>query len=80
MEILTQETRSTQTIDRYVYVIDSSLVVSAGSARMVTLTFVNGLLSNVEHNIEEHYHNSPDFWQVMGAIAEKIKDIMKQNA
>jgi hypothetical protein len=81
MEILKQENQIHTITDKYCFVInpEAGLTLSAGSLRRVYLTFVNGSIKTVEHDLEQPYIDTPDFWQVMGAIAEKIKAIMKQN-
>lgn len=52
-----------------------NLRVSNGSDRHVYITFKNGKLECVEHNIDGAFEGNRSAWYVLGAIAEKITEL-----
>lgn len=74
MNILYNKTETkTQT---FAYKINSggvlNLRVSNGTDRHVTITFIDGKFSKVEHNINGAFTDSRSYWHVMEAINQEI--------
>ncbi len=54
---------------------DLKIKVSNGSDRHVEITFINGKLSEVSHNLGDF--NLRSNWHVFGAISQKIVELEK---
>ena len=79
MEVLTETLRSRRIIDEYAFEVNanSGLVLSAGSKRIVNIKFVNGAVVDVQNDVEPIYINTPDYWKLMKAVADKVEELSK---
>lgn len=66
-----------QTTDVYTFKVNQggplNIRVSNGGDRNIKITFVNGRLESVEHNLGDF--NLRSNWHIFGAVAEKISEI-----